>query len=32
LERDEDTPFITQLVKTELIIRDSTNNSKINLN
>jgi LacI family transcriptional regulator len=31
LERDEDTPFITQLVKTELIIRDSTNNSKINL-
>lgn len=31
LEKNEETPFITQLVKTELIIRDSTNNSKINL-
>lgn len=32
LEKDEDIPYITQLVKTELIIRDSTNNSKINVN
>ena len=32
LEKDENIPYITQLVKTELIIRDSTNNSKINVN